>query len=89
MIAIVSNTAVPPWARRVPRPFGARLCNTGAGLLLSRCRRHGGPEREGHRAFDDRLAVDARDAFEQAHPAAQANHGRFDDHHVARMTGRR
>ena len=46
-------------------------------------------ERERHRAFDDDFAVDARDAVQHAHPAAQPLHDRLDDDDVAGCTGRR
>src|SRR5258705_2729386 len=40
-------------------------------------------ERKGHRAVDHRLAVHARDAFEQSHAAAQANDVGLDHDDVA------
>src|SRR5678815_689792 len=42
-------------------------------------------QREGHRALHGDFAVNPRRAFETPHPAAQPEHFRFDDHHVARM----
>src|SRR5215213_2458763 len=84
MIAIVSNTAVPPWARLIPAPDPCSASATQVPRLqLSRCDR--GTERERHGAFDGATAMDARDAFEETHAAAQPNHRRFDDHDVAWM----
>ena len=40
-------------------------------------------ERERHRAVDDPLAVDARDALQQPHAAPQTQHDRLDFHDVA------
>src|SRR6266481_321713 len=87
MIAIVSN--IPPSSPVLPRS-GAPKCNSNAvvealqqpSLLLFLV-----AERKGHRAVDHRLAVHARDAFEQSHAAAQANHVRFDDDDVAGIDG--
>ena len=45
------------------------------------------PKRERHRAFDDDLAVDPRDAAQLTHAAAQAPHDRFDLDDVAGMHG--
>src|SRR5687768_7509644 len=46
-----------------------------------------GTEREGHRALDDDLAVDAGDPAQLTHPASQPAHGRFDLDDVPRVHG--
>src|SRR5262245_46761342 len=42
-------------------------------------------ECEGHRAFDDALPVDTRDAFQQSHAASKAKHDGLDFHGITRV----
>ena len=58
-----------------------------ADRALGGCGFDPGPEREGHGAFDDDLAVDAGDAVQDAHPAAQPADQGLDLDHVARVHG--
>ena len=76
--------------------WGSRGAKIGGVALIFRARRGARAgststrprtERERHRPFDRDLAVDARDAVEDAHPAAQAADDRFDLDDVTRVDG--